>query len=216
VRDLHWSVDILKGAELQEYLDTRYEIPFEKRRFFEGIKQITGEMLSAEREVLFNTVKKYKPKAIYEVGTRYGGGSTYFSAQALWENGRGVIHTIEIDPGAYVGASANYAKYLGYLSEHVKFYCGDGATVLSEIIQDMDSDGMVTLDGGSDENQIVNQYNVVLPHMKAGSILVVHDWGNEKTNLLRPIVENDPQWVLLIKLEHPISAGFRVYQRKIS
>lgn len=214
VIDLVMNVSALEGEAKDNYIRSRSEIPFKDRWFFEGIYQMCGEMLSAERRFVYELIKRIKPGLVFEVGTRNGGGSTYFTAQALWENAKGVIHTIEIDKGGYELSVQNYVKYLGYLIPHVCFYCGDGAAVLKDIVPDLDVSGIVTLDGGSDQQQIVDQYNIVLPHMKDGSWLLIHDWNNEKTAKIKPLIEADPSWRLVDKLEAPISVGIVLYQRK--
>src|SRR6202035_6062387 len=43
---------------------------------------------------LYSFVRALRPKAVAEIGTLYG-GTTEVIARALWENGTGVVHTID-------------------------------------------------------------------------------------------------------------------------
>ena len=56
----------------------------------------SGSIFRNEGIKLYELVKKYKPKKIIEVGTRFG-CSTQFMALACKENGYGVIHTYDIE-----------------------------------------------------------------------------------------------------------------------
>ena len=171
------------------------------RFFFEGCLPIPGEMYRADRQALYDTILQYKPTHCYEIGTGSGGGSTFFLACAFAKLGRGKVISIEINDGP---ALRNYQQYTPDLLPFVEFLTGDDPS-LFDLGERVDC---VFLDGAEDGEQTLKQYEFFKPYFRPGSILMAHDWGTEKMRLLRPIIENSPDWDIEIQLGEPESVGF--------
>ena len=99
-----------KGKFLWSFL--RPVVPKRVRWYFEGNPFLHGQLWYCERKLLHETIKKYKPSVCVEIGTWKGGGSTLFIGQALYENKKGILHTIEIYPDYYNESLSNYQKHL--------------------------------------------------------------------------------------------------------
>jgi predicted O-methyltransferase YrrM len=215
--DLRENLSALQGDARVVYMRDRANIPFLDRWFFEGVFQIGGQLLSAERKFLYNWVKAIRPQLVFEIGTAGGGGSTYFIAQALWENGEGMLHTAEIDLGGFNSAVENYKLLLGYLMPHITFHHGDAKPQFAPIVSRMQFGDIVFFDGGDEAEATMDQYKMFLPYLKEGTYLMSHDWisgpGNNKARLLRPAVEADPKWELVDSLSPPSSVGIVLYKR---
>jgi predicted O-methyltransferase YrrM len=184
------------------------------RWFYEGHPELRGQLWYAERKLLYETIRTHRPAHCFEIGTWRGGGSTLFISQALKENGRGKLHTIEIDRGFYEIAVSNYNTYLPSLLNHVEFHFGDFKTVYSDVLKKVGNIDFLILDGAEDGQQTLDQYNFFLPFIKSGTILMVHDWFTEKTHLLKPILENSNDWEIRKILTPPVSVGFMLAVRK--
>jgi predicted O-methyltransferase YrrM len=215
--DLRENLSALQDDARALYMRDRASIPFLERWFYEGCWQIGGQLLSAERKFLYNWIKAIKPQLVFEIGTAGGGGSTYFIAQALWENGEGLLHTAEIDLGSFNSSVNNHKLFLGYLGAHIVFHHGDAKPCFTPIAPQIQFGDVVFFDGGNEAEATMDQYNMFLPYFKEGTYLMSHDWisgpGNDKARLLRPAVEADPKWKLIDSLSPPESVGIVLYKR---
>lgn len=185
----------------------RFLIPRRMRWFYEGHRQLRGQLWYAERKLLYETVREHRPELCFEIGTWRGGGSTLFISQALHENGGGVLHTVEISKEFYDDAAANYQAHLPQLMPHIAFHLGDYKSIYKEILEQTKRIDFLILDGAEDGQETLDQYDFFLPYMKQGTILVIHDWFTEKTRLVKPILEDANEWKILRMLEPPASVG---------
>ena len=211
--ELHYSFDALSEDDKRKWLEIRHTIPYEERWFFEGFIKIRGQLWESERKLLYKTIRAFKPLNVFEVGTWFGGGSTFFISQALFENGAGVIYTVENDKAFHESAISSYKEYLGYLLPHVKFIHGNSHEVFPPI---MKSEGRVEalfLDGSDDPERAVKEYNLFAPYLSNNALLMAHDWTNQKMIYFRPMIESMPEWKLIEKVDPPYSVGTVVYKR---
>lgn len=162
-------------------------------------------MWFAERRLLHKTIRAYRPLTCAEVGTWKGGGSTFFTALALRENGAGKVHTWETDPGLYETARSAYARVLPELAAHVSFHFGDYRE--GPALPDIDC---LMLDGPEDARSTFEQLRFFESSMRPGSVLLVHDWHTEKARLVRPLVEDDARFRIVARVDPPVSVGFVV------
>ncbi|MFQ5856394.1 MAG: O-methyltransferase [Anaerolineae bacterium] len=206
------SFHALSPVQQRVYVVIRQFIPGRLRWFYEGCISVPGQLWYAERRLLYMTIRKYNPKIVFEVGTWYGGGSTYFISQALYENGQGRLHTIESDPQLHAAAKANYRRYLAHLVPHVEFHLGDSTEVYPDVLAELGKVDAVFLDGAADAQQTVSEFEMFAPYMGRGSLLVMHDWDDEKMALLRPKIEGSPDGVLVKSISAPHSVGCAVYR----
>ena len=201
------STDNLTPRRKQVWNLVRFLIPRRMRWFYEGHPSLRGQLWYAERKLLYETVRAHRPELCFEIGTWRGGGSTLFISQALYENGSGTLHTVEINKEFYDDAVANYRAFLPHLVPHVAFHFGDYKTIYKPILDDRRSLDFLILDGAEDAQQTLDQYNFFLPYIKRGTLLAVHDWFTEKTRLLKPILENHHEWEIRNLLVPPASVG---------
>jgi len=208
------SFHALSPEDQKLWMKIRLFVPSRLRWFYEGCPVIPGHLWYWERILLHRVVRRYKPRQIFEVGTWYGGGSTYFIASALYENGFGVIHTIENNAKIYSKAVKNYNHYLKKLNSYVRFHFGLSTRIYPELLRKLGKVDMIFLDGRDDPHQTLSEFEMFEPYLGNGSILVAHDWCNEKMALLRPIVEASSEWELFRVLLPPKSVGFVVAFRR--
>lgn len=208
------STDTLGKGQKRRWKLTRYFVPSKTRWFFEGHPELRGQFWFKERKLIYNTVKTYKPMHCFEIGTWKGGGSTLFAAQALYENRKGKLYTIEVNKAFYDEAINNYQTYLGYLLPHVEFYLGDYREIFNEILHSIGRVDMLFLDGPENAQETLNQYELFLPYMKKGCVLLVHDWFTEKSRLVKPLIQNANDWEIRKVLMPPHSPGFALAIRK--
>lgn len=186
--------------------------PRRQRFFFEGCIQVPGQLWYPERELLYETVRRHRPEVVFEVGTWLGGGSTLFIAQALHDNGRGTLHTIELDRATHAVAVAGYRSHLPHLLPHVTFHIGSSTTVYPPILAGMSRIDCVLLDG-IEPNVTLSEFDMFEPLLAPGAVLMAHDWADVKMSLVRPRLEASAHWVLEQLIEPPTSPGFAVLRR---
>ena len=183
------------------------------RFYYEGRPPLEGQMWYRERKLLFRTVRRFKPLHCFEVGTWKGGGSTLFVAQALAENGSGILHTVESNLEFHDQAKENFRKHLPGLLPFVDFRFGDYRQVFPEILNSVGRVDFLILDGPEDAQSTLDQFRLFLPFMKPGSLLMVHDWLTEKARLIRPIIEDRLKWRLKEVLLPSASIGFALAEK---
>lgn len=184
----------------------------EKKFFFEGSLFLLGQMYIAERKLLFDTIKEYKPRHCFEIGTYTGGGSTYFIAKAFESVGSGKLITMEIDSYYYKKAKEYFTKKIPSVGKCVDFILGSKAEIFNETIKIYGGVDCVFLDGAEDSNQTFEQYNYFLPYFHCGTILMIHDWNTEKTLKLKPLLLNDRKWKLVKEIKQPESVGLIIFE----
>lgn len=183
--------------------------------FYEGCPGVPGQMWYADRRALYQTIRRYKPQIVCESGTWLGGGSTYFIASALAENGRGVLHTTEVNPEFYDAASQGYERHLSRLRPFVRFHFGESELVYPELLKTVGKVDALLLDGAEDGEQTFDEFHLFEPYLGSNSLVIVHDWNTEKMKVLRPYLEASPNWKLVLEVPPPRSVGFAVFQHRL-
>ena len=49
---------------------------------------------------------------------------------------------------------------------------------------------------------------------RPGAVMMAHDWHTDKMKNVRPLIESDPHWEILLEIDPPYSVGFAVLQRR--
>jgi predicted O-methyltransferase YrrM len=191
-------------------------VPRRARWLYEGCLDVPGQLWFADRKLLYDSIRAHKPRTVFEVGTWYGGGSTYFISQALYENGGGVLYTIEEDREAFARAKENYAQRLPHLLPHVRFHVGKSTEVYPALLRELGAVDAVFLDGGDDGRQTLREFEMFAEYMKTGALLLAHDWDQQKMEMLRPVLETSQQWTLQARATAPASVGFVVWIKKVA
>ena len=208
------SYHALSRNKKKAWLLARRLVPHSKRFYYEGCMNIPGQLWYEERKTLYESIREFSPDVVFEVGTWIGGGSTFFIAQALFDNGSGTLFTIEKDSSTYQSAINNYNHFLGHLVPYVNFFLGESTEVYRDILKKIGRVDALFLDGASDPRQTVREFKMFEPYLGYRSVLMVHDWEDEKMRLLRPIIEESTNWILEKKLVPPKSVGFAVFLHK--
>jgi predicted O-methyltransferase YrrM len=172
--------------------------------------QVRGQLWYAERELLYRTVLRTKPSVAFEIGTWEGGGSTLFIAQALFEVGGGVLHTVEIDAERHAEAVRAYGSHLPHLADIVRFHHGSSLDLIPRLLSSEGRCDLLFLDGAQDADQARVEFEMFRDHLGPGSVLVAHDWDNEKMAELRPMIESDLRFEIVKRLSAPASVGMVV------
>lgn len=173
-----------------------------------------GQMNPEERALLYHVVMETKARSVWEVGTCRGGGTTYYIACAL-ENlaADGLLYTSENFREFYDYAQALYADGapLGMLRHRVNFNFGSALEVFPALLADpaVPLPDVVVIDGGPSSMEALWQFAMFRPYMRLGTCVCFHDWDNEKTNYIRPVIGNEHDWEL-VNLE----IAFAVFQRR--
>lgn len=150
--------------------------------FDEFKKEIPSEDSTAEEEkmILYNEIKKRKPKVIVETGT-HRGLTTMYMLQAVLENKVGHIHTY--DPYEW-GQRGNFRKF----PEHeklVSFYNEKGTTC------DVKNIDFLFIDGYHEKVEVLAEIDAIFPNLKDGAVVFFHDTNgaNEFCDVIGAIKE---------------------------
>jgi len=176
-----------------------------------------GQLYEAERQALYNWVKEINPATALEVGTWKGGGSTYYIAQAI----TGTLHTCETNTEYYAEAKQLYKD-----NPRVKLYNIPSHILINELIQEGNIPQFTFFDGPNDPNVTLNDFKQLNPYLLAGSYFACHDWDpiehrdgdkiikSVKAELIRPYLEQSPEWELREYLTAPESVGLVLWVKK--
>jgi len=120
------------------------------------------------RLALYHIVKKIKPEIIIETGS---GLSSIMMLQALHENQRGVLYSIDIDPN-----SKNQEDFLPkHLKKHWKLMIGDSKKKLPKLLTEVDKIQMFLHDSLHSYEHMMFEFQTVWPAIEKNGLLTSHD-----------------------------------------
>jgi predicted O-methyltransferase YrrM len=189
----------------------RLLLPRVYRELYEGHRFIPGQMWFEDRRVLFNAIRRLRPRRCFEIGTWLGGGSTLVVARALARNGAGRLHTVEVQDDVHANAKALYAEHLPELGPFVEFHVGDYRDVFPPLVEE--GVDFFVLDGAEDGAQTLAQFEFFDAHSHAGTALFAHDWETEKAAQVRPLLESSDMWQIDEVVGPPKSVGLAIAHR---
>lgn len=165
---------------------------------------MNGQLTPKEREFLYETVVKHKPKICLEVGTWKGGGSTWQIVKALEYNGFGVLYTCETEKEFFDEA---YPLYRG--NNHIRLYNQTSHFLINEMIRDQDIPDFIFFDGPEDESTAVEDFLQINSYLRSGCVFTMHDYDppSIKAKKMRPFLESLPLWRVECILTAPESVG---------
>jgi hypothetical protein len=203
----------LKKNQFRLWVAARWLVPQPYRGLYEGHLYLPGQMWFEDRRVLYDVVRRVRPKVCFEVGTWLGGGSTLVIARALQKNGFGHLHTIETDDWAYPRAVESYDRFAPQLKLLVTFHHGDYREIFPGLIDEAGTVDFFVLDGAEDGQETLEQFHFFDAHSHPGTELFAHDWATEKARLVRPELETSRTWQILEVAGQPKSVGLAVARK---
>jgi predicted O-methyltransferase YrrM len=176
-----------------------------------------GQLMPAERALLTEAVKQYKPRVCLEIGTWKGGGSTYSIYTGLQANGFGELYTCEIDHENFNEASELYKN-----NHRVHIFNCASYQLIEKMIAESKHVDFAMFDGSEDSKENLDDFKMLDAHLKPGAIFMAHDWDqgvrvdnltSTKSTLLRPYLESNGNWKIISTLTKPESVGLVCAQK---
>jgi len=141
---------------------------------------VGGMYHEEERRILYLMVRHHRPRVVVEFSP-HKGWSTIHLAQALEDNGEGRIHSFELDP-QNIETATRVLTDLG-LGHRVGFVTGDVRSQLPLYLPDIGEIDFLFVDSHHGWSFGRWWMAVVLPHVRVGGLVHVHDieysraWG---------------------------------------
>lgn len=176
-----------------------------------------GQLNSAERRLLSDAIKATpNPKAVLEVGTWLGGGSTIHILRALEENGSGHLWGIEADESIYERMIANIRSAVPDLVSRFTPLFGRSQEVIPKWLAEMAEGFQINLaflDGGNNPLEQITEFRLIDPYIPVGGMVMTHDAKLRKGKWLVPYVSRLDNWESKL---HEVSAEGLFFARKIA
>lgn len=128
-------------------------------------------VLPGEGWLLYALVRVVRPAAVVEIGTAIG-SSALWLAQALADNGRGRLHSIDVSQCAQARARIQRAGLAGLVTFHTMSSHGTQATALAGRVAPV---GVLFVDGAHDCASVRQDIELWAAAVPAGGIVVFHD-----------------------------------------
>jgi len=167
------------------------------------LSKIQGELTLHERNVLYNTVLRYRPGKILEVGTGIG-GSTSVMAEALIEIGSGKIYTC--DPQRHP-SDAFFNRY----KDIVKYFPIVSSELIDYILNIKWVPDFIFFDGPEDEKVSIDDFLTLEKHLSSGTVFCMHDWETKKRKydnaisvksvLVKEYLHHSENWKIVFELD---------------
>ncbi|MCB0162678.1 MAG: class I SAM-dependent methyltransferase [Anaerolineae bacterium] len=139
--------------------------------------------------LMYALVRILKPEIVVETGGTPGKTSAFF-LQAMEQNGRGQLYTIDFPPAAFLSpAELDISKTHHYLptgkgsgwivpddlKHRQKLIVGKSIDHLPELLESLSEVDIFLHDGGHEYENMMWEYELVWPYLKSGSLLLSDD-----------------------------------------
>ena len=156
-----------------------------------------GEMLPYERFKLFNWIYDANPKAIIEIGSGVGHGSTYYMAEALRQRGvKGIIYSCDPKRSIYQDLLNDYPS--------IKYYPIKSFELIQNLILNKIEIDYIFFDGPEIPDLALEDIKTLEQYIKSGTYFSMHDWCTEprkydnhisiKSLKIKPYLQNSNKW----------------------
>lgn len=155
-------------------------------------------MTDFERKKLYTWIRTYKPKNVLEIGTAGGGGSTFYIAHGLYDNGEGVVHTCDINP-------LNDIKNDTKLMNHIDFHQLKSKEFIHNTLYKGIVPDFIFFDGPEEPDIGLDDLKNLENTIQDGCLFSMHDWEFTKRKLdngistkslyVRPYIEKSNNWI---------------------
>jgi hypothetical protein len=143
-----------------------------------------------DRMLLYHLVRTLRPEHVVEVGTYFAAGSEVLS-RALWENGTGLLHTI--DPYGRIRGPSLIGRWDERLKEHIRFYPWNSMEFFQHLGERGIAPELVFIDGNHDFEFALFDLEAAARLMKPGGVIIMDDCN-----------QSGPLWASKVFLEqHP-------------
>ena len=161
------------------YLD-KYEVSIYKNIKGKMLSQNCSRMWANQREFLNGVVRKFRPKKILELGVAEG-GSSLIILNAINDIKNSHLYSIDLSTHHLIGSCVKklFPNFLNKWSLYTGF---TASKFLDEIGGEID---MAFLDTSHYEPGEILDFLIILPFLKKGAIVVIHDIGNQITTRKR-------------------------------
>jgi len=167
-----------------------------------------GQMHPIERKLIYDVVRQTQPAICVECGTWKGAGSTFFIANALEENQKGILHTWEPDTALYEFAVKFYEDK-PLLKNRIKSYNSD----FLEGIKQFPVIDFALLDGPDLPDFTLALVKHLETVMVKNTFVIVHDWNVDKCLTLKPYLQsNQTNWKIVHEINNT-STGMCCFRR---
>lgn len=142
-------------------------------KYEEQIKQIVPADDSTdidEKMILYNEIRKKKPKIVVETGT-HRGLTTLYLAHACYDNGHGDVHTA--DPYGYNWKPQQYFNQFDELNKHITYYEVRGSQIP---VEDID---FLFIDGYHEPEEVLEEIDALFPKLNKNATVFFHDTNDE-------------------------------------
>jgi predicted O-methyltransferase YrrM len=180
--------------------------------------EIAGQLNAAERHRLIEAIANSArpPRAVLEIGTWLGGGSTVHLLRALERRGNGHLWGVEADRSVYERMVANLRAAAPEAVHRFTPLFGFSQEVLPRWLAEQPPGfelDLAFLDGGNNPMEQIVEFNLLDPFMPVGAQLLAHDAKLRKGRFLVPFVSALDNWESQL---HDISAEGLFQARKIA
>lgn len=161
--------------------------------------EIEGQLNAAERALLRRAIvdRQKQPRAVLEVGTWLGGGSTLHLLRALQENQQGHLWGVEADRNVYDRMIANLQRAAPEALHRFTPLFGFSQDVIPQWLAEQPPGFQVDvafLDGGNRPMEQITEFRLLDPHMPVGAVLMAHDAKLRKGKWLVPFMRALDNW----------------------
>jgi len=145
-----------------------------------------------DRLLLYHLVRTLRPEHVVEVGTYFAAGSEVL-ARALWENGRGILHTI--DPFGPIRGPALIGRWNESLQHHVRFYPWTSMELFQRLSEQQTLLDLAFIDGNHDFEFALFDLQSAARFMRPGGVVVMDD-ANQSGPFwaAKVFLEQNPGW----------------------
>ena len=137
-------------------------------------------------ETLYLLVRSVEPDVVVETGVCYG-ASTAYVLQALAENGRGVLYSIDL--GNSADEPPNDFFIPQRLTNRWRLIIGDSTRVLPQLLARLERIDLFHHDSLHSYEHMMWEYDTAFPHLHAGGVLSSHD-VRTIVDMRRPFQQN--------------------------
>lgn len=145
----------------------------EQRRYDQNLFPTTGQCDLFESQILYMLVRSIAPVNMVEFSSS-SGYSTLFTTMAMQRNGKGTLHTFEINPNSWEATKRNVERF-GF-SQYAKCILGDVTQCLEPYLKNMYPQPEIFFIDSDHSGRFANWYfHNIIPLLPIGTLVHIHD-----------------------------------------